>query len=301
MAVRKAGGLGRGLNALFEDSSINEEVSVEISDSDSDETTSDGVNYININEIKPNASQPRKDFDEDKITDLAESIRMHGVIQPVIVRPIETGFELVAGERRWRAARKAELRIIPCIIRELDDRENMLLAIIENMQREDLNPIEEATAFSQVMDQYGLTQDEVSKSVGKSRPYITNALRLLKLPELVRELVVQGRLSGGHARAIAGVEDEMRQIELARLACDGKLSVRALEQLISQSPEKQKKKKNPVQKTQDILAVETELKDIFGTKVSLPASKDKGKIEISFYSRDELERLIDILKSVRRE
>ncbi|MCI8284531.1 MAG: ParB/RepB/Spo0J family partition protein [Firmicutes bacterium] len=301
MAVRKAGGLGRGLNALFEDSSINEEVSVEVSDNDSDEMLSDGVNYININEIKPNASQPRKDFDEDKIADLAESIRMHGVIQPVIVRPIETGFELVAGERRWRAARKAELRMIPSIIRELDDRENMLLAIIENMQREDLNPIEEATAFSQVMDQYGLTQDEVSKSVGKSRPYITNALRLLKLPELVRELVVQGRLSGGHARAIAGVEDEMRQIELARLACDGKLSVRALEQLISQSPEKQKKKKNSVEKTQDILAVETELKDILGTKVSLPASKDKGKIEISFYSRDELERLIDILKSVRRE
>ncbi len=301
MAVRKPGGLGRGLNALFDDSSFNEEVSVDVSDKKAYEMSPDGVNYIDINELRPNASQPRKSFDEDKIADLADSIRIHGVIQPIIVRPVENGFEIVVGERRWRAARKAELKAIPCIVRELTDRENMLLAIIENMQREDLNPIEEAMAFREMMTQYGLTQDDVSKSVGKSRPYITNALRLLRLPAVVREMVVEGRLSGGHARAIAGVEEESKQIELAKLACDGGLSVRALEQLIAESPEKRDKKRNkPREKTPDILAVESELKDILGTKVSLPKSMDKGKIEISFYSRDELERLVEILKSLKR-
>jgi ParB family chromosome partitioning protein len=305
MAVKRPGGLGRGLEALFEDTSLIEEVSVEdeASSEKSDKGSSNGVNYLDINEMKPNASQPRKTFDENKISDLAESIKLHGLIQPIIVRPVDDGYEIVAGERRWRAARKAGLNAIPCIVRNLTDRENMLFAIIENMQREDLNPIEEAMAFSAMMTEYALSQDEVSKSVGKSRPYITNSLRLLKLPLEIRNMVSEGHLSGGHARAIAGVQNEERQIELARLAADGGLSVRALEQLIAESPEKQEKNKNKPEKkvkAPEILNVENELKEVLGTKVSLPANTKKGKIEISFFSQDELERLIEMLKSIKQ-
>ena len=303
MAGKRSGGLGRGLEALFEDSSLTQEVAAEAEPTTKKayEMSPDGINYIDINEIKPNASQPRKTFDDEKIADLAESIKMHGVIQPIVVRPIENGFEIVAGERRWRAARRAELKVIPCIVRELTDRENMLFAIIENMQREDLNPIEEALAFRTMMTQYGLTQEDVSKSVGKSRPYITNSLRLLKLPMDVRKMVTEGRLTGGHARAIAGVEDEKKQMELAELAADGGLSVRALEQLIAASPEKKAGKAKPLKKVKnpEILSMEKELKEIFGTKVSLPASTSKGKIEIAFYTQEELERILDLLKSLK--
>ncbi len=231
MAVKKSGGLGRGLEALFEDTLISQEVSVEDSAAENEEeiSSSNSVHYIDIDEIRPNPSQPRRKFDESKISDLSESIRIHGMIQPIIVRSASSGegFEIVAGERRWRAAREAELRKIPCIVRELTDRENMLISIIENMQREDLNPIEEASAFQEMISRYELTQLEISQSVGKSRPYITNSLRLLKLPEAVQNLVEAGRLkSGGHARAIAGVEDAELQVKLAEMAKDGAMSVR---------------------------------------------------------------------------
>lgn len=305
MAVKRPGGLGRGLEALFEDSSIKEEVSVDtetVAQKDQ-EISAEGVHYLDIDAVRPNGSQPRKNFDASRISDLAESIRIHGMIQPIIVRPKESGFEIVAGERRWRAAKEAELKTIPCIVRELTDRENMLLAIIENMQREDLNPIEEALAFRSMMTQYNLTQEEVSRSVGKSRPYITNALRLLRLPPEVRTMVTEERLSGGHARAIAGVDDEKKQVELAALSADGKMSVRALERMIAdlrdgnlKLPEKKAKK----EKSQRILSEENELKDIFGTKVSLSDSTKKGKIEISFASQEELERLLEMLKSVKQ-
>lgn len=304
MAVRKSGGLGRGLEALFEDTSVAQEVAVDVDSSDSEENSavSDAVSYIEINEIKPNLTQPRKQFDEAKILDLAESIKKHGMIQPIIVRPISSGegYEIVAGERRWRAARDADLRKIPCIVRELTDRENMLIAIIENMQREDLNPIEEASAFQEMISRYELTQSEVSQSVGRSRPYITNSLRLLKLPDGVQELVIEGRLSGGHARAIAGVENEALQLKLADLAKDGGMSVRDLEKMISDalSGEKESRKKR-AKKDPEAEAIENELKEVLGTKVKLPHSTDKGKIEISFYSREELERLIELLRSLK--
>lgn len=304
MAVKRSGGLGRGLDALFSDSSLTEEVAAEIDElEDSGDAAPDGgIRYIKIEEIIANSSQPRKNFDEASIDDLAGSIKLHGLIQPIIVRPSGDKFEIVAGERRWRAANKAELKTLPCIVRDLSDRENMLLAIIENTQREDLNPIEEALAFDSMIKQYELTQDEVSKSVGKSRPYITNALRLLKLPEEVREMLVEGRLTGGHARAIAGVEDGAAQIQLAKLAADGGLSVRALEQMIAEFPEKQKKKTaKPLKRTKspEILSAENELKQILGTKVSLPPTTGKGKIEISFYSQEELERILEMLMSLR--
>ena len=305
MASKKSGGLGRGLEALFEDTALIQEVSVDEEKQNDlrQEAFSDMIRYIDINDIIPNRSQPRRFFDEDKIQELADSIREHGMIQPIIVRSAaDSGFEIVAGERRWRAARRAELRVIPCIVREITDRENMLLALIENMHREDLNPIEEASAFCEMMNRYGLTQAEVSKSVGRSRPYIANAVRLLKLPDAVQELVIAGSLSGGHARAIAGVEDAKMQIKLAELAKDGGLSVRALEQMISEAaeiqgdqPEKKhiSRKKNP-----EIEAMEEELKSVLGTKVRLPNSTEKGKIEISFCSRVELDRLIELLRTL---
>ncbi len=303
MAAKRPSGLGRGLDALFGDSSFTEEVSVEESEKENagDNNSPEGVSYINIDNIRPNSSQPRKTFDESKINDLAESIKLHGLIQPIIVRPFGNGYEIVAGERRWRAAKKTELKAVPCIVRELSDSENMLFAIIENMQREDLNPIEEAAAFRDMISEYGLTQEEVSKSVGKSRPYITNALRLLKLPEAVQDMVIEGRLTGGHARALAGMENSEHQIKLANMASDGKMSVRELEHLVAELTENHKKaSSNKKVKSPEIISAENELKEIFGTKVSLPASTGKGKIEISFYSQSELERIIDMLKSLRK-
>ena len=304
MAVKKSGGLGRGLEALFEDTLISQEVSVDEATGDGEEKTSssNSVRYVDIDEIKPNPAQPRRQFDEIKISDLAESIKRHGMIQPIIVRPASSGegYEIVAGERRWRAARNAEMRKIPCIVRELTDRENMLISIIENMQREDLNPIEEASAFQEMISRYELTQFEISQSVGKSRPYITNSLRLLKLPAAVQSLVEEGRLSGGHARAIAGIEDSELQIKLADMAKDGEMSVRALEKMIADAAEGgEKKTRKTTRKSPEVIAIENELKEVFGTKVKLPRSADKGKIEISFYSRDELERLVEMLKSLK--
>ncbi len=300
--AKRPGGLGRGLEALFSDTSVTEEVSVVQEENDTPEVEAAeapaGVRYIDINLIKPNASQPRKVFDESKIKELADSISQHGMIQPIIVRPSSNGYEIVAGERRWRASRKAELKEVPCIIRELSDRENMLFAIIENMQREDLNPIEEALAFREMIEQYSLTQSEVSKSLGKSRPYITNALRLLKLPEEVQQMVSEQKLSGGHARAIAGVENEETQIKLASLCVEKGFSVRALENMIS---ELGKKPAKPAKKSKsaDIVSVENELKQILGTKVTIPSNLKKGKIEISYFSQDELERLIEALKTIK--
>ena len=257
-----------------------------------------GIDYIDINDIKPNSNQPRKTFDEDKLNELAASIEEHGLIQPLVLRKAEKGYEIVAGERRWRAARKIGIREIPCIVRELTDEENMLLAIIENMQREDLNPIEEAEGIRQMIETYGLTQEEVSKSVGKSRPYIANSLRLLRLPETVRKYVEDGSLSTGHAKAIAAVSDEKKQIELAEAAIRDGLSVRQLEKLAQQDKSGVKTRSRVKQKTADVKRVEEDLKNALGTKVTLNQKGKKGKIEIEFYSKDELERLIELLKKL---
>ena len=232
--------------------------------------------------------------------ELANSIKEHGLIQPVILRQAKKGYEIVAGERRWRACRKAGLKEIPCMIKELTDEQNMLVAIIENMQREDLNPIEEAEGLNQMISSFGMTQEEVSKSVGKSRPYITNSLRLLKLPQEVRDMVSEGKLTTGHARAIAGIGDRERQIQLAEYVIKEELSVREVERLIKE--QHSSKKKNPrrkAEKSADVKRVEEDLKHIMGTKVSLNQSGRKGKIEIEYYSRDELERLIELLKSLQ--
>ena len=310
-ASKKTRGLGKGLDALFGDAEVTLQSRAEKNSKNEDEKTEDpkqkvdknertggGIDYIDINDIKPNSNQPRKTFDEDKLNELAASIEEHGLIQPLVLRKAEKGYEIVAGERRWRAARKIGIREIPCIVRELTDEENMLLAIIENMQREDLNPIEEAEGIRQMIETYGLTQEEVSKSVGKSRPYIANSMRLLRLPETVRKYNEDGSLSTGHAKAIAAVSDEKKQIELAEVAIRDGLSVRQLEKLAQQDKSGVKTRSRVKQKTADVKRVEEDLKNALGTKVTLNQKGKKGKIEIEFYSKDELERLIELLKKL---
>ena len=295
MAAPKKKGLGKGLDALFANTEINTK---EIEISNTAANVENGISYININDIKPNEGQPRKTFDEEKIGELADSIQEHGLIQPIVLRKAAKGYEIVAGERRWRACRKAGLKEVPCIIKELTDEENMLIAIIENMQREDLNPIEEAEGLNQMIVTYGLTQAEVSKSVGKSRPYITNVLRLLKLPEEVRALVSDGELSAGHARAIAGVSGKAAQIKIAEKIVKEGLSVRETEKLIKELDAPAKPAKRKPEKNADVKRVEEDLKAVLGTRVNLAQSGKKGKIEIEYYSREELERLIELLKTL---
>ena len=311
-AQKKARGLGRGLDALFGDVEVSPaktrsapkktgsaaKTEVETKD-EAEELPDGGLRYIDINDIKPNASQPRKNFDEDKLVELAESIDQHGLIQPLVLRAAGQGYEIVAGERRWRAARMIGLKELPCIVRELTDEENMLMAIIENMQREDLNPIEEAEGLKQMIDTYGLTQEQVSRGVGKSRPYITNSLRLLKLPPKIRYLTADGSLSMGHARALAAVKDEKRQIELAERVVSEGLSVRQIEKLAQESGKTSAKRKPRKTKSADEKRVEMELREALGTKVSLQRKGARGKIEIEFFNGEEMERLIDLLRSIK--
>lgn len=311
-APKKPRGLGKGLDALFGDAEVTlsvkkekeaeaavprvEESGVKLTE---DKPTENGISYVNINDIKPNSNQPRKTFDEEKLRELASSIEEHGLIQPIVLRRMKKGYEIVAGERRWRAARIIGIKEIPCIVKELTDEENMLLAIIENMQREDLNPIEEAEGINQMIDTYGLTQEQVSKSVGKSRPYIANSLRLLKLTAQVRDYVSQGDLSAGHARALAVITDENRQIALAEMAIREGLSVRQIEKLAKENKTgRAKAKARPKTKNADVIRVEEDLKEVLGTKVNLNQKGKKGKIEIEFYSKEDLERLIELLKTL---
>ena len=310
-APKKAKGLGKGLDALFGDvevtpvKSANKKESRKQAKADtaakkSDETEASqgGVLYIDINDIKPNTGQPRKHFDEEKLEELASSIQQHGLIQPIVLRKLKTGYEIVAGERRWRACRIVGLKEVPCIVKELTDEENMLLAIIENMQREDLNPIEEAEGLKQMIDTYGLTQEQVSYSVGKSRPYITNSLRLLKLPEEVRTLTASGEISVGHAKALAAVKDRDKQITLAKKTAKDGLSVRQIE-LMAKETKAPARKAPKVKKSADEKKIEEDMKNALGTKVNLNRKGKKGKIEIEFYSDEELERLIELITSLK--
>jgi len=306
-AKKKATGLGRGLDALFGDVEVNSTrktpstrtpAKKPAKAAEAEPAAEGELKYIDINDIKPNASQPRKNFDEDKLEELAESIDKHGVIQPVVLRSAGAGYEIVAGERRWRAARMVGLKEIPCIVRELTDEENMLLAIIENMQRENLDPIEEAEGLKKMIDTYGLTQEQVSRGVGKSRPYITNSLRLLKLPEKIRYLISDGSLSVGHARALAAIKDSKTQDRLAERAVKEGLSVRQIERLAQEKSAREKTRKTRKTKSADEKRVETELREALGTKVTLQRKGAKGRIEIEFYNGEEMERLIDLLRTL---
>jgi stage 0 sporulation protein J len=264
------------------------------------EADEDRVLYIDINDIKPNKDQPRKTFNEEKLKDLANSIKENGVIQPLIIRKAQNGYELVAGERRWRAARIAEIKKVPCIIRDFDEKQNMIVAIIENMQRENLDPIEEALGLNEMIKRFEFTQEQVSNALGKSRAYIANSLRLLKLPEKIQNMIIEGRISAAHGRTIITIKDENKQIEVCDKIIRNGLSVRAAERLtekIKDDARPERKKRKPGVNA-EIAAVEDELRKIFGTKVNINGKASTGKIEIEYYSIDELNRLIDMLMGI---
>lgn len=287
MAAKK-GGLGRGLDALFADNSI-------------EEIASTSAVKLKIMDIEPNRDQPRKIFDEDALAELADSIAKHGVIQPLLVRPMPDGsYQLVAGERRWRASRMAGLTEVPVVIKELSDDEAMALALIENLQREDLNAIEEAQGIKALMDTLSLTQDEAAERVGKSRPAVANALRLLKLPDSVIALVSDGKLSPGHARALVGFKDEQDIIETADLIIEKGLTVRDVEKLVKKRNKEPKAEKPAARRASYYDEVELALTDFLGRKVKVGTKpgKESGVLEIDFFDKDDLTRLADALKSL---
>ncbi len=285
MAVKKKSGLGKGLDAIF-------------AENDAEANASSTV-MLRLDEIEPNRKQPRKEFNEEALTELADSIAQHGVIQPLLVRPlIGGGYQIVAGERRWRASRRAGLSEVPAVIKELTDNEVMEIALIENLQREDLTPLEEAMGYQTLIDTYGFTQEEVAKSMGKSRPAITNSLRLLQLPEAVLELLKSGELSAGHARALLGLKEEKTMAAFAKRTVQEALSVRELENLVKaeneQKPEKEKAPSKP--KTKYFQEVELALCDHLGRKVSVEGTKKRGVLQIEFYGEDDLAGLIKSLQ-----
>ena len=276
--AKKLGGLGRGLDSLFADNSVDE--------------LNPSVNKLRIMEIEPNRDQPRKDFDEKSLSELAESIEQHGVLQPLVVRPLTNGgYQLVAGERRWRAARIAGLTEVPVVIKELTDEEVIEIAMIENLQREDLNPLEEALGYRYMMDELNITQEQAAKKVGKSRPAVANAIRLLRLPDEVQEMVKNNLISPGHARALLGFENQELIIQTAKRIVKEDLSVREVETLVKNS---QKTPKVPKQQKRDKFFSEVELALVenLGRKVKIKESKkDAGVLEIEFFDKDDLESL----------
>lgn len=276
--AKKSGGLGRGLDSLFADNSVDE--------------LNPSVNKLRIMEIEPNRDQPRKDFDEKSLSELAESIEQHGVLQPLVVRPLTNGgYQLVAGERRWRAARIAGLTEVPVVIKELTDEEVIEIAMIENLQREDLNPLEEALGYRYMMDELNITQEQAAEKVGKSRPAVANAIRLLRLPDEVQEMVKNNLISPGHARALLGFENQELIIQTAKRIVKDDLSVREVETLVKNS---QKTPKVPKQQKRDKFFSEVELALVenLGRKVKIKESKkDAGVLEIEFFDKDDLESL----------
>lgn len=283
--MARKSGLGKGLEALFEDnsSSVNET----------------GPEMIKISEISPNKDQPRKEFDLTALEQLADSIREHGVIQPLILRPLSSGgYQIVAGERRYRASRMAGLTELPAVIRDFSDKEAMEIALIENLQREDLNPIEEALGYQELMEHYGFTQETVSKSVGKSRPAVANALRLLNLPQTVRDHVQNGDLSAGHARAILSLNDEKLMEETAQKVMLKGMTVREIEKL-SQSQDNPKKEKRSFPKGDRFYEeMELALSSELGRKVKVQAQRKKGSITIEFYGKEDLKELAGRLEQL---
>lgn len=291
MAIAKKG-LGKGLDALLGDYA---------------QTPQDGVQQIDVYSIDTNSDQPRKEFDEDKLKELAGSIARHGVVQPILVRQKGERYVIVAGERRFRAARMAGLTAVPAIVKELDEEQVMEVALIENLQRENLNPIEEAAAIRFLMQQHDLTQEEVSKRLSKSRPAIANSLRLLSLPEDIQEHLRKGSLQAGHARALAGLQDTSTQKELAEKIISEGLSVRAAEAMVREQSDrparidKQKKERPVLLPDSDIAAAEATLRERLGTKVSIQGTGTKGRIVIDYFSAADLQAIYEALLNAGRE
>ncbi len=282
MAVKKSG-LGRGFDAIFADNSVE------------DISTGNSTTKVKLLDIEPNRDQPRKQFDEDALAELSDSIAQHGVLQPLLVRPMpDGGYQLVAGERRWRASRMAGLTEVPVVIRDLTDAQVAELALVENLQRENLNPLEEANGYKELSDKFGYTQEKISEIVGKSRPSIANALRLLNLPEDVQTMVSDGSLSMGHARAILSLDDDKMKTDLAKLVIQNDLSVRETERIarnmVKEAPKKSKaKKRNPYYDEAELA-----LSEVLGRKVKITKSSKKGALEIEFFDDADLKKLLKI-------
>jgi ParB family transcriptional regulator, chromosome partitioning protein len=277
--------LGKGLDALITSLHIDE---------------NDKVVQIPLAQLRPNPYQPRKHFNEDSIRELAESIKEHGVIQPIIVRRVLKGFEIIAGERRFRASQVCGLATVPAVERNFSDQQAMEIALIENVQREDLNAMEIAVAYQSIIDQFSLTQEELSAKVGKSRSHIANFLRLLQLPESIKQYVSRGTLSMGHARAIVGVKDDKLKKELTEVTISNQWSVRELEEAVKkleeEQPSKQKDKKKDKNKDPFIFQAEDQLRDLYRTTVKIKNQNNRGKIELLYYSKDDLDRLLELLQ-----
>lgn len=260
---------------------------------------------VPINQIEPNRNQPRKQFDEDAIEELADSIKQFGVIQPLIVKKRDNYYEIIAGERRWRASKKAGIKKVPVIVKDYDEKEILKISLIENLQREDLNPIEEALAYQQLKSEYGLKQDEIATSISKSRTAITNTMRLLKLDERVQKMVMDNLITSGHGRTLIPIEDKEVQYQTAVKIMDEGLSVREAERIVKKMLEEKKQdKEEPSLEQQEeqryLSFFEGKMKDILGSKVTIKNKKNqKGKIEIEYYSKDELERIIDLIQSIQ--
>lgn len=296
MAAKAARGLGKGLDLLIpaatqKADSVKSEEKVE--NSSAQET------LVKITKVEPNREQPRKNFDEDALQELADSIKQFGLLQPILVQDRKTHYEIIAGERRWRAAKLAGLKEVPVIIRDYTEQEIVEISLIENIQREDLNPIEEAQAYKKLLTEFNLKQDEVAERVSKSRTAVTNSMRLLKLCDEVQQMIIDDMISTGHARALISIEDPEQQYTIAQRVFDEKLSVRDVEKLVKDLNKPQKPKKEVVEdKSLDIIYqdVEEKLKQSLGTKVSI-ASKGNGagKLEIEFYTHDDLDKIIELL------
>ena len=327
MAVKKKG-LGRGLDALFPEKPAEkkpvpkpitkevtpkqeaESVKTTVPASDKKEMTADAPTevkktemLVKISKVEPNRTQPRKQFDEDALVELSESIKQFGILQPLLVSDKGDYYEIIAGERRWRAAKLAGLKEVPVIIKEFNDQQVVEISLIENIQREDLNPIEEAMAYKRLINEFKLKQDSIAERVSKSRTAVTNSLRLLKLDERVQQMLIDEMISAGHARAILAIPDKDKQASVAMKVFDEKLSVRETEKLVKHIVEPPKKKaEKQVNTAEDAIyeSLEEKMKGIVGTRVFIHRKKNnKGKIEIEYYSRDELERIIELFESIR--
>lgn len=300
MAAR---GLGKGLDALIPESLGGNISSKKVEPKVKQEKTEklEGETIVNITKVEPNREQPRKNFDEDALEELAESIKQFGLLQPILVQDRKSYYEIIAGERRWRAAKKAGLKEVPVIIKNLTDQEIVEISLIENIQREDLNPIEEAQAYKRLLTEFNLKQDEVADRVSKSRTAVTNSMRLLKLCDEVQQMIINGMISTGHARALIGIEDPEEQYNIAQRIFDEKLSVRDVEKLVKNigKPSTTKlRKPNETDKSLEIIYqdLEDRLKEKLSTKVSISGKGNgAGKIEIEFYNHDDLDKLVDLL------
>ena len=292
MAVKK--GLGRGLSALLSDTEEEYDGSYK-----EEKSSSEAPNEISLSLIDPNVNQPRKVFDDATLSELTNSIRIHGVISPIIVVPAGDRYMIISGERRFRAAKKAGLLTIPAIVRNYSKKEIDEISLIENLQREDLNPIETAVAIRQLMDDYKYTQEEVADRIGKSRPAIANTLRLLSLSQPVIDLVASGRLSPGHARCLVVVEDPDAPLDLARSGMDNKVSVREFEKMVKNylSPKPEKKKVEQSLELKDLIS---RMQRVFATKVTALGNDNRGRIYIDYYNRDDLDRIVEIVETVQK-